>query len=352
MVYVDPEFNVPSIPEDERYEGREVDPNVLAALPSDNRVIWSKTHGASFWAISWIIETEDLRGNDQLYFVKVYTTPKARAQAEGEFESTQALHTVIPENVPRPIGRGVLARDPSRHFFIAEFKAMKEVVPPPEKELASVIANLHNNSISPNGKFGFQVPTSQSLQLENTWCDTWEDFFTRAFRHTVELEQEIQGANEDIQRLADEMCAKVIPRLLRPMETGGRKLKPTLLHGDLWHGNVGVDSKTDQVVLYDCCAFYGHHEYDLGMFRAARYRTSQAHVAAYKTLVDVSEPQGDFDDRNALYALRVDLEVSCGWPSNKRMRQLAVDEMRRLVDKYPGGFEAWEEEEHGKEKKH
>jgi hypothetical protein len=30
MVYIDPEFEVPTIPEDERYEGTEVDPNVLA----------------------------------------------------------------------------------------------------------------------------------------------------------------------------------------------------------------------------------------------------------------------------------------------------------------------------------
>ena len=56
------------------------------------------------------------------------------------------------------------------------------------------------------------------------------------------------------------MCDKVIPRLLRPMETGTRRLKPTLVHGCLWHGNVGVDVKTDEPMLYDCCAFYGHHE--------------------------------------------------------------------------------------------
>lgn len=32
MVYVDPEFEVPSIPEDERYEGIEVDENVLQGM--------------------------------------------------------------------------------------------------------------------------------------------------------------------------------------------------------------------------------------------------------------------------------------------------------------------------------
>ena len=81
------------------------------------------------------------------------------------------------------------------------------------------------------------------------------------------------------------------------------------------------------------------------MFRAARYRTNKAHVRAYQKLVEISYPAEDHDDRNALYALRVDLEVSCGWPANKRMRQLAMEEMRRLVEKYPLGFEAWMKEQ-------
>ena len=191
--------------------------------------------------------------------MKVYTTAKGQTQAIGEYESTTALHAVIPENVPKPIALGVLAKDPSKHFLVVEFKEMIEEMPP-VPELASVIARLHNESISPNGKFGFQVPTSQSLQLENSWCDTWEEFFTRAFRGTVKLEQEVQGVSDELQLLADETCAKVIPRLLRPMEIGGHKLKPTLVHGDLWHGNLGIDLMTDEVVLYDCCAFYGHHE--------------------------------------------------------------------------------------------
>ena len=190
---------------------------------------------------------------------QVYTTAKGRAQAIGEYESTKALHAVIPQNVPRPYALGVLSTDPSKHFLIVEFKDMLEETPP-VAELASVMANLHTNSASPTGKFGFTVPTSQSLQLENTWTDTWEEFFTRAFRGTVKLEQEIQGVNEELQHLAEEVCEKVIPRLLRPMESDGRRIKPSLVHGDLWHGNLGIDVMTDQVILYDCCAFYGHHE--------------------------------------------------------------------------------------------
>lgn len=201
MPYVDPEFTVPTIPQDEKYEGTEVDDNVRKVLPEGSKILWVATHGASFWAISTKIDTELIDGTKQSYFMKVYITPKGHAQAVGEYLSTQALHAVIPDNVPRPVAVGALARDSSKHFLICEFVDMVEEMPP-VAEFASVIAQLHKNSQSPNAKFGFDVPTSQSLQLANAWCDTWEEFFTRAFRGTVKLEQEIQGHNPELERLA------------------------------------------------------------------------------------------------------------------------------------------------------
>jgi len=56
------------------------------------------------------------------------------------------------------------------------------------------------------------------------------------------------------------MLGKVIPRLLRPMETGGRSIKPALVHGDLWCGNAAVDTQTDRPLIYDPASFYAHNE--------------------------------------------------------------------------------------------
>jgi protein-ribulosamine 3-kinase len=44
------------------------------------------------------------------------------------------------------------------------------------------------------------------------------------------------------------------------METNGRKIEPTLCHGDAWQGNWGVDNNTDEPVIYDPCAVYAHNE--------------------------------------------------------------------------------------------
>ena len=185
-------------------------------------------------------------------------------RANGEYEASKALHAVIPDNSARPVGAGVLASHPERTFYLAEFRDIEDELPP-APELAAVVAKLHKNSASPNGKFGFPVATSQAMGLENTWCDTWEEWFTRAFRAVAELEQSIQGHSEELEKLSEEMCSKVIPRLLRPMETGGRKLTPVLLHGDLWHGNLGVDMDTDQTIFFDCGCFYGHNECEFAL---------------------------------------------------------------------------------------
>lgn len=76
----------------------------------------------------------------------------------------------------------------------------------------------------------------------------------------VEWARDVQGLDEEMDVLLTAMFDKVILRLLRPMETAGRKIKPVLCHGDLWHGNVRMDKATGQPILYDATAFYGHSE--------------------------------------------------------------------------------------------
>ena len=41
----------------------------------------------------------------------------------------------------------------------------------------------------------------------------------------------------------------------------------------------------------------------MGFWRASRYRTDRQHVRAYHKYVEISAPEEDHDDLNALYAL-------------------------------------------------
>lgn len=191
--------------------------------------------------------------------MKVYTASRALEIARGEFESTQRLAAALPDNVPKAVAYGVCAGDPNRAFFLAEFRDMTDELPS-VSEVAAIVAKIHQQP-SPTGKFGFHVTTfSGKHASDNTWCDTWEEFFTRATKDTMEGELAIHGPDEELQDLSEKILTKVIPRLIRPMETEGRRIEPVLLHGDLWHGNVSVDHATEEPVLYDPCCFYGHNE--------------------------------------------------------------------------------------------
>jgi protein-ribulosamine 3-kinase len=165
----------------------------------------------------------------------------------GEYEGQSALRRVIPNNIPLPVAYGVYDLNKSKHFYLAEFHDMRQRVPKPQT-LTFVLKQLHQGSVSPTGKFGFPVTTYKGyFPLQVARCDSWEEVFARQFRAELIWEASLRGKNEELEQLAEQLFEKVIPRLLRPLQTGGRSIKPTLCHGDLWHGNVEIDINTQQV---------------------------------------------------------------------------------------------------------
>lgn len=202
------------------------------------------------------------------------------------------------------------------------------------------VAQLHTNSVSPTGQYGFHVTTHHgNLAQDNTWNSSWEEFFAQGLRRMLELEEATQGPNEEITKLCVPLFEKVIPRLLRPLESGGSKIKPSLVHGDLWYGNASTDLDTDQPMVYDACCFYAHNEYELGSWRPARNKFGKAFNKAYHRHFKIAEPAADYDDRVGLYSIRFHMHASALYSGNQDFREMMIDEMRRLVEKYPNGFE-------------
>ena len=80
------------------------------------------------------------------------------------------------------------------------------------------------------------------------------------------LEREPQGPSEELEELCEPLLEKVIPRLLRPLETGGRHIEPCLVHGDMWYGNVSSETDTGEPIVFDATAVYAHNEYGSPMF--------------------------------------------------------------------------------------
>lgn len=215
-----------------------------------------------------------------------------------------ALHEAMPDLTPLPIGTGQYTSDPDRIFYLCEFRELVEDVPDVEV-FSCMIAEMYRRGVSPDGKFGFPVPTYGRLPMIYPPSDTWEALFTQVMNTTFNIEEESQGGTEqDMQVLRKAIMTKAIPKLLRPMENGGgRSLVPRLVHSDLWHGNVAVDVNTGLPVIFDGIALYAHNEYELAPWRPARHNIGRPYIDEYLKHAGVTDPAEDFEDRNLLYCM-------------------------------------------------
>lgn len=185
----------------------------------------------------------------------------------GEFESTSKIHSVVPDFIPKPILWGSFKEIPNAHYYICKFYKLSPDLP--EKfEFCAKVAELHSKSQSPDGKFGFHAITyNGNLPQENGYADTWEECFANGFKHMLTMNINRGGPWEEMEKLKPAVIDKVIPRLLRPMESNGRFIKPSLVHGDLWYGNAAIDSETGSSLVYDPSSFYAHNECEASSFR-------------------------------------------------------------------------------------
>lgn len=178
----------------------------------------------------------------------------------GEFHSMTALHNALPHLIPKPLGWGEYAKEPETYFFLCAFHDMANKIPD-ISNFPAMLAQLHKNGASPSRKFGFPAQTYHGkFPQDVTECETWEESFTRGIRRFFEYEEETQGPDEEMTQLRNTIIEKVIPRLLRPLESEGRTVVPRLVHGDLWDGNASVDTATDLPVIFDACSSYAHSE--------------------------------------------------------------------------------------------
>ena len=132
---------------------------------------------------------------------------------------------------------------------------------PDVQKFTECLAALHQNSKAPNGKFGFHITTFNGNSSQaNDWTDSWEAYFTKGLKHALDHEIAARGPDSEVEELAPIIFDKVIPRLLRPLESDGRSVKPSLVHGDLGYANTGTDAHNNKPLVFDACCFYAHNE--------------------------------------------------------------------------------------------
>jgi fructosamine-3-kinase len=164
--------------------------------------------------------------------------------------------------------------------------------PATEESLGRGMAQLHLRR-SPGGRFGLQNDNYIGLLPQpNGWCDAWTEFYLqRRLLPMIKLAEERGRLPAErrrrLMRLADSLERWI------PAGT-----EPSLLHGDLWHGN-WIAGEDGRPYLIDPAVFYGDREYEMA-FTELFGGFSSRFYAAYEESYPLSP---DYADRRPLYQL-------------------------------------------------
>ncbi len=235
----------------------------------------------------------------------------------GEFESAKAMHAATPDFIPAPIAFDRFrAPSPATYFYMSEFVDMDVTSVPDPDEFGGRLARLHKASQSPNGKFGFHVTTCDGDRAQVVgWQDSWATFYRDMLLGVYARDMKRNGPWPEYELAMEQIVDKVIPRLLGNLSNDqAQPIKPCIIHGDLWDGNVGLRNANGASILFDAGSFYGHNEMELGAWRCEYTDVfwGKEYTEACLRHYPAAEPAEEFDDRNRLYSLKGVINYSGG----------------------------------------
>ena len=184
------------------------------------------------------------------FFVKTNRTGR-EAMFEAEGRGLEAIASSETIRVPRPVCFG---DDGSRSYIVMEYLDMHGRAD--QVQLGERLAAMHRVT---QPRFGWDIDnTIGSTHQPNPWTDDWLEFW-RDHRLGYQLELAARnGYGGALQSIGEKVLAGM------PALFDNHKVVPSMLHGDLWGGNVaGLRDGTP--VIFDPAFYYGDREADLAM---------------------------------------------------------------------------------------
>ncbi|KAI1173967.1 Fructosamine kinase-domain-containing protein [Nemania sp. FL0916] len=315
-----------------------LDEAVLLKLPKGCEIIDVTPLGLSENCDTVRIKAQLPDGSIVRFFEKSSTGQHGHEPMRAHYESESTLYRFIPDNVPPPIALVTYQSDPTRHSFLMEFVDMIDDELPGPESLMQTIALLHRESAgqSPTGQFGFPVDTKFAhLTTPNCWDSSWESWWKQHMKMVFDREARERGArNQEEEDLVSFYLDKAIPRYIAPLESDGRSVQPTLLHTDLWPGNVKFKLDNETVCIFDANAMWGHNEMELGLIANPRYPLGEAYIEEYWKHIPVSEPEEDADSRVIMYMVRHQACLASVYPDDLKLRDVWTGNIRILLEGY------------------
>jgi len=193
-----------------------------------------------------------LEDGTQRYFVKINSASRHDMFA-AEAAGLTAIAETATVRVPRPLCHGSAE---GSAFLVLEFLPLRSADRTSGARLGEQLAAMHRSTRS---DFGWDIDnTIGSTPQNNTPNANWVDFL-REQRIGFQLARAAEGGYGGRLQKQGEALLSVVDRFFtdyHPM--------PSLLHGDLWGGNVAaIDG--GKPVIFDPAVYFGDREADLAM---------------------------------------------------------------------------------------
>lgn len=193
-----------------------------------------------------------LHTTDGPYFVKC-NHAELLSMFEAETEGLLELSRTNAVRVPKPLCTGTTHTEA---YLVMEYIDLDSGKPLNYAVFGDQLAEQHRLIAN---QFGWRRDnTIGSTPQINTPADDWVDFFRL---HRLGYQLRLVEENGASPMLIDK-CRQLLDKLHQFFIN--YTPQPTLLHGDLWRGNVAADQNGDPVI-YDPAVYYGDRETDIAM---------------------------------------------------------------------------------------
>ncbi len=233
-----------------------------------------------------ISSTYKILSSAGMFFLKVNDAENAGAMFKTEAEGLALLRENSSFTIPQVIS---IINEGNTAFLLMDYIESSGRNRNYWENLGIHLAELHKQT---NTSFGLQVNNFiGSLPQQNQFADDWPTFFiNQRIMPMVKM-----AVNNGI--VTTTFVAKIELALNEIVELMPKE-PPALVHGDLWSGNLMVDSN-GQPCLIDPAVYYGHREMDI----AFSHLFGGFEQRFYEVYQDVYPLEPGFDSRIDIYNL-------------------------------------------------
>jgi len=185
------------------------------------------------------------------YFVKTNSAERL-AMFEAEIAALKEIESTKTIRVPRPICGNIVE---GRSFLVLEWWDLQPLDDTVASYFGRSLAALHRHSASQFGWYQDNTigTTLQVNALTADWLTFWKEH-RLGFQLGLAARNGHTGLVQDLGARLLKHCHKLFADYLP---------QPSLLHGDLWHGNMASISR--EAIAFDPASYYGDRETDLAM---------------------------------------------------------------------------------------